>query len=223
MAAAEEPSELWAGRMAVFGERKLPFIGAVEFRNDNYVLAEVVREENGAIRLSQRVCRVAFEKVAGAQASMDPTAPRNMPVAHPQFVPVEEGYEAAPWTSGWDASDHDGDGYPGIAVRVSATLCGGTMHFASDARSSARAVARADGGLQGLAAIRVSQNVQKVQGACLALVTKDVTQDLVGHFVYVPVPADSTCDTVPESAWVDPGTVDLAGVPSPLLPPESGP
>ncbi|TNE85688.1 MAG: hypothetical protein EP330_24870 [Deltaproteobacteria bacterium] len=207
---------LWAGRMAVFGERKLPFIGTVEFRNDNYTLAEVVETENG-YALQQRVCKVAFEKVAGAQASMDEKGPRAMPVAEPVFVRGEAGYAAQPWPSGWDASDHDADGFPGIAVRVSAPLCGGTMHFASDASTIAVAQPH-HGGLKGLATIRVSQQVHKVQGACLALVTKDVTQDLRGQFVYLPVPADTTCDSVPDEAWPDPTTLDLTALSAPSLP-----
>ncbi|MCO4748307.1 MAG: hypothetical protein KC912_26165, partial [Proteobacteria bacterium] len=82
-----EPAEvLWAGRMAVFGERKLPFIGTITFRNDNYVLAKVVTDATGAVTLEQDVCRVAFEKVAGAQASMDEKAFRSMPPATPHFV-----------------------------------------------------------------------------------------------------------------------------------------
>lgn len=222
-AQASEPDAVWAGRMAVFGQRKLPFIGTVEFRNDNYVLAEVVRGEDGTYRLAQRVCRVAFEKVAGAQASMDPTAPRAMPLAHPVFISKDDRLEAAAWVSGWDNSDHDGDGFPGIAVHVSAPLCGGSMHFSSDARSSAVAVPRDDGGIQGVATIRVAQYVQKIQGACLALVTKDVTQELLGHFSYVPVPAGTTCDTVPEEAWVDPSQLDLSSLSPPTLPAEAGP
>lgn len=211
-------SALWAGRMAVFGERKLPFIGTVEFRNDNYTLADVVVGEDGVITMKQRVCRVAFEKVAGAQASMSETAPRSMPIATPTFRPAADGSLAAEaWPSGWDDSDHDDDGFPGIAVHVSATLCGGTMHFASDASTVASAVAH-EGGIKGLASIRVAQQVAKVQGVCLSMVTRDVTQDLRGHFVYVPVPEGTTCDTAGDEAWPDPMALDLSAITAPELP-----
>lgn len=216
---AEAEPVLWAGRMAVFGERKLPFIGTIEFRNDNYVLAEVTPTESGGFALSQRVCKVAFEKVAGGQASMSETAPRKMPVATPRFERVDGALVADAWASGWNADDHDEDGFPGIAVRVQAPLCGGTMHFASDA--STMAVAKPHhGGIVGLASIRVAQEVHKVQGACLSLVTKDVTQDLRGHFVYLPVPSDTTCDTVPDEAFVDPMTLDTGELKPPVLPQE---
>lgn len=209
---------LWAGRMAVMGTRKLPFIGTVEFRNDNFALARVTRSSSGELELDQQVCHVNFEKVAGAQASMDPVAIRNAPRAQIRFSPESPGVLlGAPWKSGWDRVDYDKDGYPGMAVSVDARLCGGTMHFASDATSVARAIAWEDG-LAGIARIRVSQVVEKVQGACLALVTRDVTQELDARFVYTPVPAGTTCDTVPKDAWPDPLAIDLGSMTAPPLP-----
>lgn len=225
IATAEEVQEperaepaLWAGRMAVFGERRLPFIGSVAFRNDNFVIASVTTGTDGSVQLEQSVCRVSFEKVAGAQASMKETAPRAMPVATPHFIPDGNGQlNADAWPSGWDANDHDSDGYDGIAVHVNARLCGGTMHMSSDAMTVARALPH-EGGLKGRANIRVTQTVHKVQGACLSLVTKDVTQDLAAQFVYLPVPAGADCDSIGEDFWPDPVGLDLSAVEAPSLP-----
>ncbi|MCO4748422.1 MAG: hypothetical protein KC912_26775, partial [Proteobacteria bacterium] len=143
---------------------------------------------------------------------------RSMPPATPHFVPQPDGMlQADAWKSGWDASDHDQDGFPGIAVKVSATLCGGTMHFASAAETVARAKPHNEG-IIGRANIRVAQEVHKVQGACLSLVTKDMTQDLRGVFGYFPVSADTTCDTVSEASWPDPTAFDLEAFEAPPLP-----
>ena len=216
-------AELWAGRMAVMGTRKLPFIGAVEFRNDNFALARVRRTAAGELELDQQICSVHFEKVAGAQASMDPIAIRKAPRAQIRFTLEDDGtLLGSPWKSGWDRVDYDQDGFPGIAVSVDATLCGGTMHFASDATTVARAT-QWDAGIAGVARIRVSQIVEKVQGACLKLVTRDVTQDLDARFVYRPVPPGTTCDNVPDEAWVDPVELDLGPITAPALPNPSSP
>ena len=96
------------------------------------------------------------------------------------------------------------------------------MHFASDATTVARAM-QWDEGIAGVARIRVSQVVAKVQGACLKLVTRDVTQDLDARFVYRPVPADTTCDNIPDEAWIDPVELDLGPITAPALPDPSSP
>lgn len=203
--AATPPEAGWyAGRLAVFGTRKIPFLGKVEFRNDNYLMARI-RREGGALLVEQHVCKVVFEKVAGAKVRVkDPAATRKMPIARPIFQPQADGTWHAPsWPSGWNEDDHDGDGNGGIAFAVESGICGGTLHMASQARSEARLIADPAGWV-GRIQVTVDQILLGVEGACLKLVSKGHRQAMNGYLAYTEVPADSTCDSVAEALFRDP-------------------
>ncbi|MBT3219046.1 MAG: hypothetical protein HN348_08140 [Proteobacteria bacterium] len=197
------PPELWAGRIAVFGIRKIPFLGKVEFRTDNYLLSEVTRAD-GMVSLEQKVCKIVFEKAAGAAVSMDPKGLLNMPKAYPVFHQNQEDrWNAPPWPSGWGEEDLDQNDRPGISVRVKAPFCGGELHVAAAAMSTAKTVPM-NGALGGRIDIFTEQRVLGASGACLTLLAKDHAQWMDGRVAYFPVPAGTTCETVPESAWPDP-------------------
>ena len=198
--------EQWAGRIAIFGTRKVPILGHLEFRTDNYVLATVTRHDDGRIALDQRVCKVLFEKAAGAQVSMQQTGPQAMPHAYPVFYPADNGqWLADPWHSGWDASDLDNDGKPGIAIRVKAPFCGGYLHIKTNALSNARMLPM-KGALAGSIDIYNEQFVLDASGACLTLMAKDHQQWMYGRLSYIPVPADTDCVNATDDAWPDPMT-----------------
>ncbi len=193
---------LWAGRSAVTGTRKVPIIGTIDFRTDNYLLATVSRTEAGGYALEQQVCKVTFEKAAGASISLDEKAAGKMHTAYPVFEPhADGGFAAAEWPSGWGEEDLDEDGRPGMAVRVQAPLCGGTLHVASEAKSLATATLDGDR-FFGDIDIHVDQQIQEVDGACLRWMSSDRAEWMKGKFVYTPAPADATCDTISE--WADP-------------------
>ncbi len=193
---------LWAGRYAILGTRKVPLIGDISFRTDNYLLAVVTRTETGGYSLDQRVCKITFEKTAGAKITMDESAPSLMPAANPVFEPTDEGkFDAVEWPSGWGTVDLDLDGYDGMAIGVQAPICGGTLHVASEAKSVASGTTD-NGGLVGEIDIFVDQRIQEVQGACLRWMSSDKAEWMHGKFSYVPVPAETTCETL--STWPDP-------------------
>lgn len=194
---------MWAGRSAVTGSRKVPILGTIDFRTDNYLLASVTRTPTGGYALEQQVCKVTFEKAAGASISLDETAASKMKTAFPVFEPDDEGagFTAAEWPSGWGEEDLDEDGKPGMAVRVQAPLCGGTLHVASEAKSLARGAFTGES-FHGEIEIFVDQRIQEVEGACLRWMSSDRAEWMTGRFVYTPVAAGATCDTI--DVWADP-------------------
>ena len=197
---------MWAGRVQLRGQRKYPFVGTVDIRSDTFVLA-TVRTIDGERQLEQRVCDVDIAKAAGGEVTFKPSAYPAMPLASLRFIPQQDGsYHAPPWRSGWGSADLDHDGQPGIAVQVSVPLCGGTLHMSSyvDSEATARPYR---GGLLGTIHSRLNQQTLAADGICLSIVSKDHIDSQTGTFVYLPVPANSTCATVPRSAWPDPSTL----------------
>jgi hypothetical protein len=199
---ASPPAEHWAGKLTVIGYRRIPFLGKVEFRTSNRLIATVTRKD-GRIELDQQVCSIDFEKVFGAKLHIDPDAPPRMPHAQPKFTPLADGsYMADFWTSGWDQTDHDQDGDPGVSIDVRAPLCGGDVFMESHARSESRAVPW-HGALAGKIRVEVTQKVLGTHGACLAFMAKDHTQWLHGFVAYEPLDGPRGCDDMGPFSWPD--------------------
>ena len=199
---ATPSTEHWAGKLTVIGYRRIPFLGKVEFRTSNRLIATVNKTE-GRVELDQKVCSIDFEKVFGAKLHLDPDAPPRMPHAKPHFQEQADGsYKADFWTSGWDKSDHDRDGNPGVSINVRAPLCGGDVFMESQARSEARAVPW-HGALAGPIRVEVAQTVLGTQGACLAFMAKDHTQWLHGFVAYEPLDGPKDCDELEGHTWPD--------------------
>ena len=208
--------EYWAGKLTVIGYRRIPFLGKVEFRTSNLLLAVVDRTDTG-ISLSQQVCAIHFEKVFGAKLRIDPSVPPQMYHATPNFLVQSDGsYHADYWPSGWDQTDLDKDGHPGVSISVRAPLCGGNVYMASKARSESRAVPWHNG-LAGAIKVEVEQKVLGTQGACLAFMAKDHTQWLHGFVAYEPIEGKRECAEMTESNWPD-YEADPPTLPEPVFP-----
>ena len=178
--------EYWAGKVTVFGYRRVPIIGKVQFQTSNDVIA-TVEHRGDEIAISQQVCSVNFDKVFGAKLAMDRTAPPRMERATPTFKRQADGsYVAGDWPSGWTQEDLDKDGFPGISIDVRAPLCGGELYMASRAMSTARVVDW-HGAIAGEIRVTVKQIVLGTKGTCLSLMAKDHIQELPGFIAYEPI------------------------------------
>ena len=49
--------------------------------------------------------------------------------------------------------------------------------------------------------VRVKQQILGVTGKCLSLVSSDATEQMAGHFAYVPVPPGTTCRSLLKGDW----------------------
>jgi hypothetical protein len=194
--------EYWAGKLTVIGYRKVPFLGKVAFRTSNHLIATVTRTDTG-IALSQKVCAIDFEKVFGAKLHIDPSVPPRMHHSMPTFTLQPDGsYLADYWPSGWDTTDLDQDGRPGVSITVRAPLCGGTVYMSNKARSLVRAVPW-HGALAGAIKVEVEQKILGTRGACLYLMAKDHTQWLHGFVAYEPIDGKRECSEMTDFNWPD--------------------
>ena len=203
-AAAQEPAvdptveppavQYWAGRFVTSGSRRVPVLGDVDYRTETLTLSEV-RPVDGGFELSQRTCEVRFAKTAGAKLHMAPGGPAGMPPSTLRMTASGGMAAVEPWTSGWVASDLDGDGRPGITIHVDAPVCGGQIMVASAARSTATDLEPAGAGWTGNVAIWTEQTVLDTRGVCLGLFSRSSEETMRGRFRYAPVPV-ATCEAV---------------------------
>jgi hypothetical protein len=191
------PPTWWAGHHVTLGSRWIPFKGRVRTRMDSFVLARG-KWVDGRWLLVQETCAVQFSKVAGVRVRMDA---RHLPRSTFSFTPTEgsstlEGRSRVVWND----EDVDGDGKPGMTVRVEARVCSGALHVAND--SSTRAAARfSDQGFGGFSHVRVEQRVLGAEGACLSVVADDTDERFEGPFAFVPVPEGTQCRDLPLRDW----------------------
>jgi len=195
--AAAEPRELWAGHQVVFGRREVPFKGTVTTRTDTFSLARV-RRRDGSIELVQTACRVLIEPVGAVEVTIDASG---LPRSSMRFVAAPDGEGLVSEAElAWGEDDVDGDGNPGVTVRVDAPMCSGELYVSN--RSTTRAVGDYTGrGFAGDARVRVVQHVIDAKGACLSVVASDTDERVQGPFAYVPVSADTTCAQLLRNGW----------------------
>ncbi len=195
--ATADARELWAGHQITFGSREVPFKGTVTTRTDTFSLARVRRRE-GSIELVQTACRVLIEPVGAVEVTIEATA---LPRSSMRFVAApDDGGFASDAELAWGEDDVDGDGNPGVTVRVSAPMCSGELYVSN--RSTTKAVGDYTGhGFAGDARVRVVQHVIDAKGACLSVVASDTDERVRGPFAYVPVPADTTCAELLRNGW----------------------
>ena len=196
---ADSTLELWAGHQAVFGEKKVPFLGRQQTRSDYYVLAEV-RRSGSAIDLVQRSCESQFRKVGGIQTSMTKDTLNRLPPARISFVFAQQKGKAAPWQVGWASSDLDGDGKPGVTVRVDSPLCDGDLYVASESISEATATLT-EQGMIGDVIVRSKQKILGADSLCLRWFSSDSEQTERGAFAYRRVADDATCESLLREGW----------------------
>lgn len=191
--------ELWAGHQVLLGTRKIPILGAFETRTDSFQLAVVEREEDRIV-LRQRTCRMEIAPVAGVHVSFLPEGVPKMPPSIIPYVRRGTRWEGGPWLTSWSEEDVDGDGNPGATVVVEAPICGGTIFVAGQSRSTTRATEK-QGGIEGEMRSRVGHTILGTSGGCLRLAARDSEEVVAGTFAYVPVPPDSTCESLLAAPW----------------------
>lgn len=195
---------LWAGHIVVNGVRNLPIIGKVEPRTETFVLAHV-EERDGNIYIDQHPCYMDVKPVGGVKVDVNEQTQPRLPGANFHFAPGE-GAELASqgWVTGWGSEDVDADGQPGVTFDVSALMCSGKLFLSSHAvfTSQARPSPGPSGtGLTGKLNLTIEQWVLGADGACLKLFARDSKDKMTGRFSYVPIPADSSCDSLPKEQW----------------------
>lgn len=191
---------LWAGAQEVTGSRKIPMLGAVQTRNLSWFIAEKRATKDG-FELIQRPCGVSFDSVMGVQVHIGAKAVQSVPPATLRFTTEPDGsFGARAALSGWDATDHDGDGKPGVTVGVKAAICGGSLQVASRASTSAR-LRMVGTGLEGVVKVHVKQQILAAEGACLKRAAEDSDETLSGWVRLVPAPATATCQTWSAARW----------------------
>lgn len=194
------PTTTWAGAQEVTGTRKIPVIGTVSTRNLSWFIA-YRRPTKDGFELVQRPCGVSFDSVMGVQVHIDPKAVQSVPPATLTFTTEPDGsFGARAMTSGWGATDHDGDGKPGITVGVKAALCGGALQVASRTTTSAR-LRTVGTALEGVVKVRVKQEILGADGACLKKAAKDSDEAMTGWVRLVPAPPGATCQTWTGNRW----------------------
>ncbi len=198
---AQEPAhEVWAGTLSVVGTRSIPLLGTVEYRTDTHVLAVAIQVAEDRWSVTQQVCDLNFSKALGATVRVAPDATRSIPPTRFDWVRGPDGMWSTVWLGGWNDTDFDKDGKPGISFHVGALVCGGTLHIASAARNEA--TADAPGPHNGKLKIWTEQQILATEGACLKVMAKDRKEWLYGRYSFVVAP-DATCE-VPGVIWPDP-------------------
>lgn len=189
---------LYMGRTWVSQPKHLPVIGTLEARTDTLVLARL-REEDGAVHIEQVACEVRIKPTAGVRVQMEEGAARRMPAARFELRPRADGTLSGAWATGWGREDVEGDGLPGLSLRVQASLCSGQLQVSSQTWSAARAWWK-DDALHGEVEVQLQQEILEASGACLRLAAKDTAETLRGGMVYQPVPEGTSCADLPPLA-----------------------
>lgn len=189
---------LYMGRTWVSQPKHLPVIGTLEARTDTLVLARL-REEDGVVHIEQVACEVRIKPTAGVRVQMEEGAARRMPAARFELRPSADGTLAGAWATGWGREDVEGDGLPGLSLRVQASLCSGQLQVSSQTWSAARAWWQ-DGALHGEVEVELQQEILEASGACLRMAAKDTAETLRGGMIYQPVPEGTSCANLPPLA-----------------------
>lgn len=195
VAAHAMDGQVWAGHQVSFGKRDVPFKGKVRTRTDTWTLARV-RHENDRITLTQEACMVVMKPVAGVKVFMDARA---LPANDFDFSSNGVDLKGSSLVS-WSDEDVDGDGNPGLTVRVDSSVCSGELYVGNDSRTRARAALDGDA-LRGTARVTIDQTILGAKGACLSVVATDTHEVVNGPFAYAPVDADASCRSLMQSGW----------------------
>lgn len=193
---AAPETQVWIGVISVLGSRKIPLLGKIDFQTDTFVLAQATRRSDLQWDVRQTTCRVAFPKTMGAEITVDPTAFGKIPKADFSWVIGQDGtWSAGPWRSGWDESDHDGDGEAGLTLQVEAPFCGGDLFASSEATQTATGRPTSTDLIAGDIRVHVIQKTLGTRGPCLGLMARDSDEWMDGRFRMVRAPAGTTCDS----------------------------
>jgi len=195
MAVQSVDGQVWAGHQVSFGKRDVPFKGEVRTRTDTWTIARVEHQDD-RITLTQEACMVVFKPIAGVKVFMDARA---LPANEFGFDSNGVDLKGSSVVS-WDDEDVDGDGHPGMTVRVDSSVCSGELYVSNDSRTRARAALDGDA-LRGTARVTIDQRVLGAKGACLSVVADDTHEVVSGPFAYAPVDSSATCRSLMQSGW----------------------
>ncbi|MDF1565264.1 MAG: hypothetical protein P1V51_19665 [Deltaproteobacteria bacterium] len=199
-APATEIVHYWAGHQVVWGKKKVSIVGDVSTRSDTFLVARAV-ERPDSLTIEQQPCRSIFQKTAGVKTSMRSKKPDFMPMATVEFVGLRGGWlQALPWIADWQKKDYDADGHPGVTIDVESFFCSGEMYITKRSESVARG--RFDGDrFEGVLRTSVVQTLLGASASCLEWGVSDRVERLQGRFLFVPVPAGTTCKSLLERPW----------------------
>lgn len=198
LAQAPAPT-LWAGHQVTVAVRRVPLLGAIETRQDVFMLAEVV-DRGDALTLVERACHITLVSTAGVTLRFAPAAVRRLPRPTIAFTRASDGVWRAAWRNGWGEADVDGNGQPGFSVGVEARVCSGQLEVASHTQFQATGL-RDAAGLRGQVDLQIERDILAASNTCLSLVPRK-SRDLVsGAFAYAPAPPGATCEGLDPSAW----------------------
>lgn len=193
MPASAPAPERWAGRQTVLGMRSIPLLGDYETRTDIWLLAEIVRTAD-RWEVRQTTCDVRVADVAGVSITFPRDGIPRMPATFFKVLKDADGFYFAPtWSSGWDARDHDRDGWPGLTLSISAPLCSGRLAVISDTKTTAQVRRASAEALELDLAVRVGQTIAESEGWCLALADEQTDDRFHGKAVYQPLSAGAGC------------------------------
>ena len=193
--------QIWLGTMHVYERSEMPIIGTVDSRTDSLVLLQRQPTAPDIYRFKQTLCAVTLQPVGGIQMALRPGAARQLPPVLLELRLRGPHTLAGSWASGWDASDHDGDGNPGLSIQIDVPLCSGVLYLATNSRTQAR-VHRVGTALLGETRVELDQTILGASNPCLRLAARDRSMSLQGVFKWVPRPETVlTCDQVRLDMW----------------------
>jgi hypothetical protein len=197
---AQTPVETWVGHQVSYGHRDIPILGRADTRSDTFVVATVWRTGDH-LWVEQRACAVTFAEVWGVTVSMPQTALAALPSAPIQFhLDAHGGAHAAPWFVGWGGEDVEGDGRPGLTIRVDAPLCSGDVYVASGTTSEATGKVT-EAGMVGRMTVRVQQETLGASSRCLTWGERNTDEQQTAVFAFRRVPAGTTCADLARRPW----------------------
>ena len=184
----------WATRTRTLTEQTVPVLGTVRTTSSAYGLAVFARM-GSTLTLTERACRVVFDRSALGTTSLDDRAvqalaPATAPIV---FTPMGGAWRwtraarsvAVGWTPRMSADealpmartdprviDSDGDGNPGVSVRIMSLLANGTVYVVQTQRSALSGDQASDGTPR--AANDPTGSTQRTVGASTNLLAQDI-------------------------------------------------
>ncbi len=190
----------YLGHHVVMGTVPVAVLGEIDTRTDTWVVVTLT-QTGDIMRWHQRTCKVVMAPVAGVKTSLPAATIRKLPVADIRLDRGADGLWRGAWDAYWSAADLDGDGHPGVSVRVDVPLCAGEVYVTMQTHTQAQA-SWVGTSLLGELHVTMQQQVIGASNLCLRLGRKQQRQTFVGVFTLTPSSgAVADCDTIDEGAW----------------------
>ena len=192
--------EAWAGHQLLRGKRKVPIYGDQDTHTENFLIAEIHRSQ-GRIDVKQKLCRIDVKPVKGVSAGMRTETVLRLPKARASFTVAANGsLTGPPWSTGWEAEDIDGDGYPGATVHI-AGKCDGQVYVSNQSTTTLISGRATEDGMAGAISVLVKQKVLGASGFCLKLVAGDSDEKQTGTFAFRRIPIGANCRNLAGKPW----------------------